>query len=71
MRCIVSIAERADIPGIGSRQRFVADEKVRKALKSGHSSLGKNVPKDEIATAIARCAGCLADSVATEESIDS
>ena len=26
---------------------------------------------DEIATAIARCAGCLADSVATGESIDS
>jgi len=26
---------------------------------------------DEIATAIARCAGCLADSVATEQSIDS
>jgi hypothetical protein len=27
------------------------------------------VPVDEIATAIARCAGCLADSVATEEII--
>ena len=30
-----------------------------------------SVPMDEIATAIARCAGCLADSVATGESIDS
>jgi hypothetical protein len=29
------------------------------------------VPQDEIATAIARCAGCLADSVVTGESIDS
>ena len=27
-------------------------------------------PLDEIATAIARCAGCLAESVATGESID-
>jgi hypothetical protein len=27
--------------------------------------------RDEIATAIARCAGCLADSVATGESINS
>ena len=27
--------------------------------------------RDEIATAIARCAGCLADSVVTGESIDS
>ena len=31
----------------------------------------KKMPQDEIATAIARCAGCLADSVATGESIDS
>ena len=31
----------------------------------------RKVPEDEIATAIARCAGCLADSVATRESIDS
>ena len=29
------------------------------------------VPMDEIATAIARCAGCLADGVVTVESIDS
>jgi hypothetical protein len=29
------------------------------------------VPRDEIATAIARCAGCFADSVATGESVDS
>ena len=29
------------------------------------------MPKDEIATAITRCAGSLADSVATAESIDS
>jgi hypothetical protein len=30
----------------------------------------RSVPKNEIATAIARCAGCLADSVANGESID-
>src|SRR5215468_3798539 len=30
----------------------------------------RNVPRDEIANAIARCAGRLADSVATGESID-
>ena len=33
--------------------------------------IGSLVPLDEIATAIARCAGCLADGVATGESIDS
>ena len=31
----------------------------------------RNAAGDELATAIARCAGCLADSVATAESIDS
>ena len=31
---------------------------------------GEFVPKDEIATAIACCAGCLAGGVATGESID-
>jgi hypothetical protein len=34
-------------------------------------SNGRNGSADEIATAIARCAGCLADSVAIGESIDS
>jgi hypothetical protein len=34
-----------------------------------HRVEGEKVPKDEIAAAIARCAGCLVDSVASEESI--
>ena len=32
---------------------------------------GDSVPRDEIATAIARCGGWLADSVVTGESIES
>ena len=35
------------------------------------AEVGSSVPEDEIATAIARCAGCLADGVATVGSIDS
>jgi hypothetical protein len=36
----------------------------------GRVSDGSSVPKDEIATAIARCAGCLADSVPIGERIN-
>ena len=53
-----------------SQQRF---RDVSKAADSRRNRCSAQivgfVPMDEIATAIARCAGCLADSFATEERI--
>ena len=51
---------RAERPAYSRKQTF--------ALCASEVS---DVPMDEIATAIARCAGCLADSVVAAESIDS
>src|SRR5262245_63372993 len=70
----VILLQRAARPYIGSRAQLGRSlALVRCCLNPGHeanrSVWVRKVPQDEIASAIARCAGYLADSVATKESI--
>ena len=54
-----------NLGALPSRQKY---PQLRKDYTRSESY--RLVPVDEIATAIARCAGCLADSVVTGERID-